>query len=191
MRRRFPWIILMGLVFVVSICNHAGAGEFGPFRGKILDADTKEPIEGVVVFIEWREKHGFKGSTFYDAQETLTDKNGEFYIPGIWAFNPLVWIRAEADAIIYKSGYEAIGFSPWLALLKAKTWRQPVEGRGNYILHVEDGRPVIMLKKLIDVDKRWENVGHANPGSSTPDEKKKLLMEEFNREEEILRKIKP
>lgn len=182
-------VIFLNLIILVIICTYAKAGEFGPFQGKILDADTKEPIEGVVVLIEWYELHFFAGATFYDAQEILTNKNGEFYIPGILVFNPVVRLRAEAGTIIYKSGYYGIHV-PWKALLKP--WGEPIVGtKKTYVLEVKDEKPIIMLKKITDPDERWDSVNRANPGSHLPDEKKMLLMEEINREKEVLRKIKP
>ncbi len=185
-------VILINLIILATICTYAKAGEFGPFQGKILDADTKEPIEGVVVFIEWRQyrlSSLFENTIFYDAQETLTDKNGEFYISGIRILNPWTRLMLESHVIIYRSGYYGIHV-PWVSLLKP--WGEPIAGiRKTYVLKVEDGKPIIMLKKAIDVDERWKNVGRADLGSDIPDEKVKLLLNEISKEKEILRKIKP
>ena len=46
-------IFLVAIFIVIGNFSYARATEFGPFQGKILDAETKEPIEGVVVLIEW------------------------------------------------------------------------------------------------------------------------------------------
>lgn len=61
----------------------------GPYRGKVIDAETKEPIEGaVVVAVWWNEVLKFysgwpKAETYFaDAKEALTDQNGEFEMPG-------------------------------------------------------------------------------------------------------------
>lgn len=188
---KFCVIVFIGCL-VVGMWRHAWGSEFGPFHGKILDADTREPVEGVVVLIEWRQyrlSSLFENTIFYDAQETLSDKNGEFYISGIWILNPWTRLMLESHVIIYKSGYYGIHV-PWGSLLKP--WGEPIAGeRRTYVLEVEDGKPVIMLKKVIDIDERWKNVGRADPGSDIPDEKVKLLMNEINKEKENLRKIKP
>lgn len=42
--------------FAVIVGDWAHATDFGPFQGKIVDADTKLPIEGVVVLLEWQKK---------------------------------------------------------------------------------------------------------------------------------------
>jgi hypothetical protein len=55
------------------------------FKGKVIDADTKEPIEGAVVVASWLEERAdIAGSTseLKDVKETLTDKNGEWMIKG-------------------------------------------------------------------------------------------------------------
>lgn len=184
MKYKFLRTVLIICVFVFAIYDYAKASDFGPFRGKILDADTKEPIEGVVVFVEWRQIHFFAGSTFYDAQETLTDKNGEFHIPGIWVLNPWRHFGVDAILIVYKSGYRAISTGAF------RRWKE-INPELDYVLKVEDWKPVIVLKRAINVDERWKNVGYADPGSDIPDEKMKLLMKEINKEKENLRKIKP
>jgi hypothetical protein len=55
------------------------------FRGKVIDADTKEPIEGAVVVAEWSEETTTPTATHFrlkDVKEVLTDKNGEWMIKG-------------------------------------------------------------------------------------------------------------
>ncbi len=182
--------VFIGWLFVINICNYANASEFGPFQGRILDADTKEPIEGIVVLIEWRELHFFAGSTFYDAQETLTDKDGEFVIPGIWVLNPWTRLGIEAYVIIYKSGYGStvgIDFSgPWKALLEIE-WGAP---KGTLIWKFENGKPIFLFKKITDPEERRKNIP-SEP--SVPDgkyhqlkKKWKLLRQEKNKERRSL-----
>jgi hypothetical protein len=58
----------------------------GPYHGSVVDADTKQPIAGAVVFAEWWTRSpGLvqEVQSFYDAQETVTDNQRNFVIPGI------------------------------------------------------------------------------------------------------------
>lgn len=58
-------------------------GSHGPYRGRVIDAETKEPLAGAVVVAIWeREKVQLLHSStvFYKAREALTDTNGEFTI---------------------------------------------------------------------------------------------------------------
>jgi hypothetical protein len=55
------------------------------FKGKVIDADTKQPIEGAVVVASWGEERATPtGSTtdLHDVKEALTSQNGEWIIDG-------------------------------------------------------------------------------------------------------------
>ncbi len=79
------------------------------FRGRVIDAETKEPIEGavvVVVYYKWRIIGHLGGGNVkpLDARETLTDSRGEFYFPTYTAFTP--GSREDVvEFIIFKPGY--------------------------------------------------------------------------------------
>ncbi|MFH2047593.1 MAG: carboxypeptidase-like regulatory domain-containing protein [Pseudomonadota bacterium] len=84
------------------------------FRGRVIDADTKEPIEGAVIvalYMKWEFGGPGGGNTEpMDAKETLTDKNGEFYFPSYRTLiGPLSSARV-AEFIIFKPGYKSITF---------------------------------------------------------------------------------
>lgn len=56
-------------------------GYEGPYRGRVVDAETKAPIAGAVVLAEWvRDKEELLRThmVFYDARELITDANGEW-----------------------------------------------------------------------------------------------------------------
>lgn len=85
--------ILLGLV-VVSWSGAAVAqtgqpleryvnGHRGPYRGRVLDAETGKPLAGVVVVAVWRRDRIMplhSRSEHYAARETLTNADGEFVI---------------------------------------------------------------------------------------------------------------
>ena len=80
----------------------------GSYKGKVIDADTKEPIEGaavLVVYINFYPTVAGSISSAGDAQETLTDKNGEFKIP--WKVNLYgdAKFMPDGEVIIFKPGY--------------------------------------------------------------------------------------
>jgi len=87
----------------------------GPYRGKVIDAETKEPIEGAVAVAVWMRRifNPVEGQEkFAEAKEALTDKNGEFVIPGYtWTSIFLDFIGVQPPRIyIFKAGY---GDFPW------------------------------------------------------------------------------
>lgn len=173
-------IIFISWLFIIGDWKVAAGAEFtdfGPYRGKIVDAETKEPIEGAVIFIEWVKLHAFGGSTFIDGQETLTDKNGEFYISGIWVFNPWKRLTSEAEMTIYKSGYQGIVTGAW------KNWNI-FRPKLEYVLKVEDGKPVFLVKRLT-IEERKQAPLLGDPAPITPDEKKRLLLQEMEKDYEF------
>ncbi len=80
------------------------------FKGKVLDAETGEPIEGAVVVVVYTKfLPGFTGAggdTFpMKVKETLTDKKGEFYFPSYTTLIQPLSTEDKAEFIIYKPGY--------------------------------------------------------------------------------------
>jgi len=81
----------------------------GPWQAQVVSAETKQPLEGVVV-LAWWTKHvrsfGGPSEEYRDSQEILTDRDGRFTIPSRWFFslNPLVFFRGPFFAF-FKSGY--------------------------------------------------------------------------------------
>jgi len=115
MRRwsKSTWVVVVVLLLVASwgLFNRLLAG--GPYKGRVIDAETKKPLEGAVVLAVWqRVSAGVvqKAYGFLDAEEVLTDSNGRFvvgkdapasWIPGTWVHGP--------DITIFYPGY---GFYP-------------------------------------------------------------------------------
>ncbi|MGB7946312.1 MAG: hypothetical protein WCH75_01390, partial [Candidatus Binatia bacterium] len=63
----------------------------GPYHGTVIDSETKQPIEGAAVLAVWWKEAPAVGHytvSYYDAQETLTDREGNFTIPGVTGGSP-------------------------------------------------------------------------------------------------------
>lgn len=89
----------------------------GPYRGKVIERDTGNPIEGAVVAGSWNLLVFPGWPKFCDAVETVTDKNGEFVLPKAWCINlwPIAWLDIYNNPVIFKPGYLAyppLGVSP-------------------------------------------------------------------------------
>lgn len=83
----------------------------GPYHGRVIDKTTGRPIVGAAVVAVWSKEVPFIAHaiiTYYDAQETLTDQQGNFTIPGVWGvfLIPLTKMR-DPLFTIFKPGYEA------------------------------------------------------------------------------------
>jgi hypothetical protein len=92
------WGRFVGLTAVVVLGLTTGAcggqEQWGPFRGRLVNSETGEPIVGGLVFVYW-QRNGLSGPglgipEFIAGQEAVTDGDGWFHAPGI----PRVWRTA-------------------------------------------------------------------------------------------------
>lgn len=180
MRRR--WLIIgisVGLLILVILAVGNGRIFYadGPYHGKVIDKETKKPIEGAAVLAVWRKETPMIAHlmiTYYDAQETLTDAEGNFTIPGIvgGSLNPLAKIR-EPLFTIFKPGYAAYGGM----VFKPRSVQETVQR------FEEDDRNVFALGGLTTQEERLKNVRIIYPGPSVPEEKYPNLIRLRNIEE--------
>jgi hypothetical protein len=102
--------IAIAALFMVSGCAAKYTIKTESISGKVVDAETNEPIEDVIVIGYW------PGFTFYfernfvgpiELVEVITDKEGNYFFPG--------WIKKNLDnsfrygdpqMFFYKTGYE-------------------------------------------------------------------------------------
>jgi hypothetical protein len=99
-------IIGLGIAFLLSIpvrCH-------GPYKGRVVEENTGEPIAGVVVVATWSSvTPTVAGGTTHclDAEEAVTDAKGEFIIKG--SKGPFLGFFAGTMMIyIYKVGYKCV-----------------------------------------------------------------------------------
>ena len=81
------------------------------FRGRIIDSETKEPIEGAVAVALYDKEMliggpGGPNSYVYHAKECLTDIKGEFHFPSYFSLH-LISKGDGVRFIFYKPGYMA------------------------------------------------------------------------------------
>ena len=111
MQNKFT-VVLFFTLLLFSTSSYAAT-----FKGRVIDADTKEPIEGAVVVASWHESTATiagGSSRFKDVKETLTNKNGEWRIRGpkgdrfiaqVFAMIPGIYYTEAPEFIIFKPGY--------------------------------------------------------------------------------------
>jgi hypothetical protein len=104
-------------ILLIAILSLSSSGcalyhHYGPYYGKILDAETKQPLEGAVVlaaYYTWlHASPGGPAVYFLDAQEVVSDKNGEFKIPSLNAFalRPISTFEPDPYFLIFKPRYK-------------------------------------------------------------------------------------
>jgi hypothetical protein len=169
---------LMSFIGIMMLSDCVFAIRYdGPYEGRVIDADTGEPIDGVVVLGEWSTVTITPGGgvyDYYDAKETLTDKNGEFSIPGTGL--RVMSNIAPMNVLIFKAGYEHIGLGPWSGLKEGFLLSKKIKWEG--------AKAIIPLKKMTMEERKERLIGK----ESIPDHKQKLLIKELNREKRELGK---
>lgn len=148
----------------------------GPYRGKVIDAETKQPIEGAVVVGVWRRQPALAMHPKYlfeEAKEVLTDKDGEFTLPGHFSFRSILSPLSEVwvDIYIYKPGY---GSFP-----RFQTFPRAKQSHDDKIKPFET-HGLVELPKLKTREERLEVVREACPSGDIPDEKLQHLITAMN-----------
>lgn len=107
-------IIVFILIISLAQTSHADWPLYSKpeYRGRIIDAETKQPIEGAVAVVLYYMENliggpGGPNDYVFHAQEILTDKKGEFYFP---AYSSLLLFTKDAgvDFMFFKPGYMSI-----------------------------------------------------------------------------------
>lgn len=120
--------IRLGVAIIIAASLISGC--YAGITGRVIDAETQQPIEGAVVLVEWSKTRGF-GHTYtysYKVVEALSDKEGTVKIEG--CYSPFVH---KPSVTVYKKGYVAWNDESIFPDLEQRTdfaW-------GNYIFRLE------------------------------------------------------
>ena len=170
--KRIAFITFVTSIAIWILLGCASAIRYdGPYEGRVIDAETGEPIEDVIVLGKWDREYITPGGAvheYYDARETVTDKNGEFSIPGKGLL--LASNITPMDVLIFKAGYEYL-HTTWLGLKIDGIFKEKIKWEGN--------KAIIPLKKLT-IEERKRQGTPSRP--SIPIEEMKLMTEEINKE---------
>jgi len=117
-RRVSLWLLTINSIFLLFAMPVSISAKDITFRGRVIDSETKEPIEGVVVVASWLEARptiSGESTRLKDVRETLTDRNGEWSITGeegqpntehpYYHFFTGTYYTRTPSFIIFKPGY--------------------------------------------------------------------------------------
>ncbi len=173
-KMKFKAIILFFFLFLLPASCHPVRYD-GPYKGRVVDADTRQPIEGVVVLGVWYKEiatpAGGVGS-YYDATETVSDKNGEFEIQGLGL--KILSNVEPVDVQIFKAGYEYIGLLPWDSFKEDGILKKKIKWEGS--------KAIIPLKKLTMEQRRKEGISPPLPPGEASVEKVRRMLKEINKD---------
>jgi hypothetical protein len=109
--RRVPLTFILLLGAAINACSSAPSEySAGPTYATVVDAETKQPVEGAIVVAQWKLHGGMEFHTFrvLVARESTTDASGKFHIEG-WGPVPRprdgVLDNADPEILVFKPGY--------------------------------------------------------------------------------------
>jgi hypothetical protein len=145
----------------------------GPYKGRVIDAETGNPIEGVVVLGVWYKESispGGAAGSYFDAQEAVTDKYGDFEIHGLGL--KILSTISEMHVLIFKAGHEYIGPGPWESFNLDPIFKKKIKSEGN--------KAIIPLRKLTMEER--DKQGSPDYPSKAPEEKIISILKEINKD---------
>jgi hypothetical protein len=112
LKKKTILLVLAFLILIlIIISNSFGLGWIfyhdGPYRGKVVELETENPIEGAVVAARWTIEPFVHSERICDAKETITDKNGEFELPRCSCMGHPFAEMYKPSVIVFKPGYLA------------------------------------------------------------------------------------
>lgn len=166
-------IWMLALLLTALLCGSGGLApaaaeeRWGPFRGKIVDAETGQPIQGAVVLMIWLRLVDVLIETkteFYDAREAVTGPDGTFEIPRLTP--PFFRFRI----ITYGPKVFAPGYAEERWVVTPPTGEALVDPT------------VVEMRRLKTREERLNALSRASPLTSVPLEKMCLYIQAQNRE---------
>jgi hypothetical protein len=134
---------LVAVGFLTSPLTPGPVFAEGPWKAQVVDADTGQPLEGVVVLMYWIKYTGswagWAGGEYHDAEEVVTGPDGRVAIPRRWVFALLPWRKVAREMVIFKPGYGQWRFRgardwdqlpPWESKAKFDAAWKRFEGEG-------------------------------------------------------------
>ena len=143
-----------------------------PYPGKVIDAETGDPIAGVVVLAAWYRHFPTPAGgmqRFYDAHEVVTDANGDYTMPsmGLRFLSTL----GPPQFLFFKVGYEYLGPYRWDTFKEGLILSQKIKWEGE--------KAIIPLRKLTLEGRKKRLIGRV---VGIPHHKQRLLIRELNKE---------
>lgn len=108
-------------LLVVALLGHGCAGfgayNFAPIEARVVDEETGQPIEGAIVVANWQLEEASIHLTIQreslEIQETVTNRDGQFKLPGFTKVNTTPYfLKSRApQIIIFKPNYRIYYYS--------------------------------------------------------------------------------
>ncbi|MBN2063417.1 MAG: carboxypeptidase regulatory-like domain-containing protein [Sedimentisphaerales bacterium] len=163
--KRVIWLAPL-IIYLILLYNWNFTGSRW---GKVVDAATGKPIEGAVVCMRWFRPQFFGICGGHEAAiyETLTNKNGEYYIPNQLCDN-FVWLGVfegydHEIVLVYKDGYCAYKVDEYgeVIIFGAEVLGEIYRSKGNLVKlqpfhgsHAEHRNWIVVSYRIYDWPKQ-------------------------------------
>jgi hypothetical protein len=101
----YSLLLALSIMHISPQSSHA----LGPWKAQVVDAETKQPVQGVVVVAVWKKYLPVEGTVgvfeYVDSIEEVTGGDGRFVIPERIFSNTDRLILKEPDFYLFKPGY--------------------------------------------------------------------------------------
>ncbi len=106
------WFVVSGYLFYGSPFGYRAEA----IEAWVIDADTKKPLEGVIVTANWQLEGGWEGHYPMGqlrVMETVTDKKGRFSFPAWGPSRPKKGYLQNSDPqlLLFRSGYKPLAMA--------------------------------------------------------------------------------
>jgi hypothetical protein len=174
LRRRYPLAALVGAVVALAVLAWP-AGAAGPWNARLVDAETGQPLEGVVVLALWTKRTAdwpHPDQQFHDVDEVVSDADGRIVIPPRdLSRNTPAQAIVGPEIVMFKPGYggwrfRADGPRP---LLEEPSVRED-RAREGWRHFATDG-VVVELPRLKTREERLREMPSCQPGLDVPAER--------------------
>jgi hypothetical protein len=170
MKTKFILVLSLIVLSLTSSCLYVVRYD-GTYSGKVVDADSRAPIEGAVVLGTWYTERPTVGGAvheYYDARETVTDMEGKFAIPGqgLRIMSRLL----PMSVLIFKAGYGYEQAGEWDSINTGLYSKDRIKWEGD--------KPTFPLKKLTMEERKRQG----GPPMEAPEKKMPFMLEEINKD---------
>jgi hypothetical protein len=169
--------ILLVLAVSAALVTEASArNERGPFRARVVDMETEEPIAGAVMLVVWwRTCAIFGQQCFVDAREGVTGADGYFEVPRLTGFHLVV---ERPSMHLFVPGYvvESLSVTPetgehyvdptMFRMRKLKT-REEIRRKAIYAPVMVPPERMPRFLEAVEVEQRMLGI-HRSSGEGSP-----------------------
>jgi len=102
--------LALALALAAAALFAPSAHAAGPWRAQVVDGESGQPLDGVVVVFVFIKYHssfaGSAGAEYYGADEAATGPDGRFEIPARMLWNPIrIFTEVRVEITVFKPGY--------------------------------------------------------------------------------------